>query len=72
MPCERTDNRIGYDNSLKQKTVNRSIGKLQLRVAQTRDVEFYPSMLECGERRHGLQRTRRFFLKVCSAILEEI
>lgn len=49
-PYERTDDRTGYANGFKQKTVNSRIGKLQLRVPQTRDVEFYPSTLERGER----------------------
>jgi transposase-like protein len=49
-PYERTDHRTGYANGFKQKIVNSRIGKLQLRVPQTRDVEFYPSTLERGER----------------------
>jgi len=49
-PYERTDDRTGYANGFKQKTVNSRIGKLQLRVPQTRDIEFYPSTLERGER----------------------
>lgn len=49
-PYERTDQRTGYANGFKHKTVNSRIGKLQLRVPQTRDVEFYPSTLERGER----------------------
>ena len=49
-PYERTDERRGYANGFKPKTVNSRIGRLDLQVPQTRDVEFYPSTLERGER----------------------
>ena len=49
-PCERTEQRAGYANGYKAKTVNSRQGQLNLRVPQTRDVEFYPSALERGER----------------------
>lgn len=49
-PYERTDQRRGYANGFKAKTVNSRLGKLQLKVPQTRDGDFYPSALERGER----------------------
>ncbi len=50
MPYQRTETRRGYANGFKSKTVNSRLGRLQLNVPQTRDVEFYPSALERGER----------------------
>lgn len=50
MPYQRTETRRGYANGFKPKTVNSRLGRLQLSVPQTRDVEFYPSALERGER----------------------
>ena len=47
---ERTTHRRGYANGFKPKTVNSRLGRLELKVPQTRDVEFYPSVLERGER----------------------
>ena len=49
-PYERTDERRGYANGFKPKTVKSRLGRLELRVPQTRGVEFYPSTLERGER----------------------
>ncbi len=49
-PYERSPERRGYANGFKDKTVNSRLGKLHLKVPQTRDVEFYPSALERGER----------------------
>jgi putative transposase len=50
VPYERTESRRGYANGFKSKTVNSRLGRLNLNVPQTRDVEFYPSALERGER----------------------
>jgi putative transposase len=47
---ERTTQRRGYANGFKPKTVNSRLGRLELKVPQTRDIEFYPSVLERGER----------------------
>ena len=47
---ERTEQRRGYANGFKPKTVNSRLGKLALQVPQTRDTDFYPSALERGER----------------------
>jgi len=49
-PYERSAARRGYANGFKPKTVHSRLGRLQLRVPQTRGVEFYPSALERGER----------------------
>jgi putative transposase len=49
-PYERTSERRGYANGFKPKTVNSRLGRLELQVPQTRNVEFYPSALERGER----------------------
>lgn len=49
-PYERTDERRGYANGFKPKTVNSRLGRLELAIPQTRGVEFYPSVLERGER----------------------
>lgn len=49
-PYQRTESRRGYANGFKPKTVNSRLGRLRLAVPQTRDVEFYPSALERGER----------------------
>ena len=50
MPYQRTEARRGYANGYKPKTVNSRLGRLRMQVPQTRDVEFYPSALERGER----------------------
>lgn len=49
-PYQRTDDRRGYANGFKSKTVSSRLGRLELNVPQTRGVEFYPSTLERGER----------------------
>jgi transposase-like protein len=49
-PYERTRERRGHANGFKPKTVHSRLGKLQLEVPQTRGVEFYPTVLERGER----------------------
>jgi transposase-like protein len=49
-PYERSDNRRGHANGFKPKTVQSRLGQLSLQVPQTRDVPFYPSALERGER----------------------
>ncbi|RMG63102.1 MAG: IS256 family transposase [Bacteroidetes bacterium] len=50
-PWQRTDNRRGYANGYKAKSVNSRIGKLELKIPQVRGgVEFYPSALERGLR----------------------
>jgi transposase-like protein len=49
-PYERTEQRQGYANGFKAKTVHSRVGDLHLRVPQTRDVAFYPQALERGVR----------------------
>jgi transposase-like protein len=50
-PWQRSDQRCGYANGYKPKTLNSRLGKLSLRVPQVRgDVSFYPSALERGIR----------------------
>ncbi|MCP4053770.1 MAG: IS256 family transposase [Mesoflavibacter sp.] len=50
-PWERTENRSGYANGFKNKSVATKLGRLNLKVPQVRgDVEFYPSALEKGLR----------------------
>jgi putative transposase len=49
-PYQRTESRRGYANGFKPKSVNSRLGKLELQIPQARDVEFYPSALERGER----------------------
>ncbi len=49
-PYQRTETRRGYANGFKPKTVNSRLGQLDLAIPQTRDVDFYPSALERGER----------------------
>jgi putative transposase len=49
-PYQRCEARRGYANGFKPKTVASRLGKLELQVPQTRGVEFYPSVLERGER----------------------
>jgi len=49
-PYERTDERRGYANGYKNKTLKSRLGKLDLLVPQVRDGDFYPSVLEKGIR----------------------
>ena len=49
-PYERSSERRSHANGFKEKTVNSRLGRLELRVPQTRDSQFYPSALERGER----------------------
>lgn len=47
-PFERTENRQGYANGFKDKTLHTRSGPLQLKVPQVRNAHFYPSCLEKG------------------------
>jgi putative transposase len=49
-PYQRSDDRKGYANGFKPKTVQTRVGALTLAVPQARGVEFYPSALEKGLR----------------------
>ena len=47
-PFERTEERKGYSNGFKDKTLQTRSGPLQLKIPQVRDLEFYPACLEKG------------------------
>jgi len=49
-PYERSDERRGYANGYKPKTVQTRVGALDLDIPQVRDSSFYPSSLEKGLR----------------------
>jgi putative transposase len=49
-PYEQTSERRGYANGFKPKILQTRVGKVELQVPQTRDVEFYPKSLERGVR----------------------
>jgi putative transposase len=49
-PYERSENRQGYANGYKPKTVKTRIGCLDLNIPQVREGDFYPSCLEKGVR----------------------
>ena len=49
-PYQRTEERQGYANGFKDKTVHSRVGDMHLKVPQTRDVDFYPQALERGVR----------------------
>jgi putative transposase len=49
-PYQRTEERKGYANGFKNKTLNTRMGTLPLSVPQVRDGDFYPSFLEKGLR----------------------
>jgi putative transposase len=53
LPYQRTADRRGYANGFKPKTVHSRLGTLQLEVPQTRDVEFYPTVLERASGANG-------------------
>lgn len=58
-PYERSDERRGYSNGYKPKTVNSRLGRLTLAVPQVRDSdeEFYPNCLEKGLRSERALKT---------------
>ena len=47
---ERSENRQGYANGYKPKTVKTRVGSLEFNVPQVRDGDFYPACLEKGMR----------------------
>lgn len=49
-PYERSDHRTGFANGFKERKYLSRVGELDLKIPQTRDVAFYPSCLEKGER----------------------
>lgn len=50
MPYQRTETRRGYAHGFKPQTINSRLGRLRVNVPQTRNAEFYPSVLGRGER----------------------
>ncbi len=50
IPYERTEERRGYANGFKPKTLKTRFGEVQLSVPQTRNSSFYPQSLERGQR----------------------
>jgi putative transposase len=49
-PYQRTEQRQGYANGFKPKTLHTRLGALTVEVPQTRGIDFYPSALEKGVR----------------------
>lgn len=49
-PYERTDDRNGYANGFKSKTLKTRVGELSLQIPQVRESDFYPCALEKGIR----------------------
>jgi putative transposase len=49
-PYERSEDRRGYANGFKDKTLQTRMGPLQLKVPKVRGLEFYPQSLERGSR----------------------
>lgn len=49
-PYERTEDRMGYANGFKNKTLALATGKVLLKIPQVRGLEFYPSCIEKGIR----------------------
>ena len=49
-PYQRTEERQGYANGFKDKTLRTRVGELHLEIPQTRGVDFYPQALERGVR----------------------
>jgi putative transposase len=67
-PFERTDERNGYANGFKDKTVKTRLGKITFDIPQTRGgVEFYPSALE-----RGLRSERALLLAIAEMYLNGV
>lgn len=66
-PYERTDDRRGYANGFKGKTVKTRLGELPLKVPQTRDCEFYPQSLE-----KGLRSERALLLSIAEMYVQGV
>ena len=47
-PYERTEQRQGYANGFKDKTLKSRIGELRIRIPQVRGLSFYPNCIEKG------------------------
>ena len=66
-PYERSDQRSGYANGFKDKTVKTRLGALPLKVPQTRDCEFYPQSLE-----KGLRSERALLLSIAEMYVQGV
>ncbi len=66
-PYERSDQRSGYANGFKDKTVETRLGALPLKVPQTRDCEFYPQSLE-----KGLRSERALLLSIAEMYVQGV
>lgn len=66
-PYERTEERRGYANGFKAKTVKSRLGELSLRVPQTRDGDFYPQSLE-----KGLRSERALLLSIAEMYVQGV
>lgn len=78
-PYERSEERNGYANGYKPKTVKTRVGELQLAVPQVRDSDFYPACLEKGIRSERALRVAMAEMYVqgvstrkVSAVMEEM
>jgi transposase-like protein len=49
-PYERNEERVGYANGYKDKTINTGLGKITLDIPQARGMKFFPESLEKGMR----------------------
>ena len=66
-PYERSEDRRGYANGFKDKTVRSRLGELPLKVPQTRDSEFYPQSLE-----KGLRSERALLLSIAEMYVQGV
>jgi len=66
-PYERSEDRRGYANGFKDKTVKTRLGPLPLKVPQTRDCEFYPQSLE-----KGLRSERALLLSIAEMYVQGV
>lgn len=66
-PYERSEDRRGYANGFKDKTVRSRLGELPLKVPQTRDSEFYPQSLE-----KGLRSKRALLLSIAEMYVQGV
>jgi putative transposase len=63
IPYERTEERRGYANGFKPKTLKTRFGEVQLSVPQTRNSSFYPQSLERGQRSERALKLLKSFKK---------
>ena len=66
-PYERSQERVGYANGFKDKTLDTRMGKLALKIPQTRGLSFYPGCIE-----RGLRSERALKLAVAEMYLKGV